>query len=123
MGIGTFIEMSRGLPRNLLVTLKHIFQWASFNGEIPFRASPITRKSQQQGVLEAAQWFLRDAEVLGEQGGHVQTAIHRLANLFREIRFSDKPAECSLSTFSTNSAEVSEKARGVLELAENWSLL
>jgi hypothetical protein len=122
-GIETFIDMSRGVPQNLLVILKHIFQWASFNGESPFRGPPISRQSQRQGVAEAAQWFFRDADVLGEEGSNVQDAIRRLAQLFREIRFADKPAECSLSTFSANVAAVTPRTRQTLELAEKWSLL
>jgi hypothetical protein len=123
IGIDTFIKMSRGLPRNLLVILKHVFQWASFNGETPFRGEPITRAAQQKGVLEAAQWFFRDAEVLGEEGANVQNALRRLAELFRDIRFADKPAECSLSTFSTNLAGITSRSRALLDLSEKWSLL
>lgn len=123
VGIDTFIEMSRGLPRNLLVVLKHIVQWSLFNGERPFTRDPISRKSQEQGVLEAAQWFLRDAEVLGEQGPSVKDSIRRLASLFRDIRFSDKPAECSLCAFSTDLSQVSARANRIIELAEWWSLL
>lgn len=123
VGFETFIEMSRGLPRNLLVVLKHVFQWAIFNGEQPFRESSISAPSQQQGVSESSRWFFRDAEVLGEDGPDVQAAIRRLADLFRAIRFSDKPAECSLSTFALNWEQISPRARQLIELAEQWSLL
>lgn len=123
LGFDTFVEMSKGLPRNLLVILKHVFQWASFNGEKPFRGTPMSIASQQQGVSEAAQWFFRDAEVLGEEGVNVQNAVRRLADLFRAIRFSDKPAECSLSTFSANLAPLSPRTRQLIDLAEKWSLL
>ena len=47
IGLSTFIEISSGLPRHLLILLKHIFAWASFNGEKPFRSSPISERSQQ----------------------------------------------------------------------------
>lgn len=123
IGIDTFVEMSRGLPRNLLVILKHVVQWAVFNGERPFRGEPISRRSQQRGVTEAAQWFLRDAEVLGEDALYVQNSIEQLADLFRGVRYSDKPAECSLSTFSANLGSANERSREILRLAENWSLL
>jgi hypothetical protein len=123
LGVDTFIEMSRGLPRNLLVVLKHVVQWAVFNGESPFRGEPISRKSQQKGVREAASWFFRDAEVLGEDASNVQDAVQQLANLFRGVRYSDKPAECSLSTFSTNLTTITPRSREIIDLAENWSLL
>jgi hypothetical protein len=123
VGFDTFVEMSRGLPRNLLVLLKHVFQWAIFNGEQPFRSAPISIPSQQQSVDEAARWFFRDAEVLGEDGPDVQRAVRRLADLFRAIRFSDKPAECSLSTFAVDLEQTSPRARRLITLAEQWSLL
>ena len=123
VGLHTFVEMSRGLPRNLLVVLKHVFQWASFNDEKPFQAEPISVSSQQRGVLEASTWFLHDAEVLGTNGVDVQDAIKRLADLMRRVRFSDKPAECSLSTFVVDLSAVSERSREMIELAQQWSLL
>jgi hypothetical protein len=122
-GLATFIDMSRGLPRNLFVILKHIYQWATFNGEHPFMGAPISLAAQQNGVAEAAQWFFRDAEVLGRDGPDVQDGVRRLANLFRQLRLSDKPAECSLSTFSTDFAAVSARSRQVIEASEKWSLL
>lgn len=123
LGFATFAEMSRGLPRNLLVLLKHVYQWALFNGEQPFREAPISVPSQQQGVTEASRWFFRDAEVLGEDGADVQAAVRRLGDLFRAIRFSDKPAECSLSTFSVNLEEITPRSRRLIQIAEQWSLL
>jgi len=123
VGFDTFVEMSRGLPRNLLVVLKHIFQWAIFNGEQPFRELALSVSSQQQGVMEASRWFFRDAEVLGDDGPDVQSAVRRLAELFRAIRFSNKPAECSLSTFAVDMVTITPRARQLIELAEQWSLL
>ena len=123
VGLKAFVEMSRGLPRNLLVVLKHVFQWASFNNEKPFQAQAISVSSQTRGVLEASTWFLYDAEVLGTNGVYVQDAITRLADLMRRIRFSDKPTECSLSTFVVDRSAVSEATRGMIDLAQQWSLL
>src|SRR5205823_11928323 len=63
IGIETFIDMSVGLPRNLLILLKSVFAWAVYRGETPFihRESPISIESQQAGVAEAADWFFGDA--------------------------------------------------------------
>ena len=123
VGLEAFVEMSQGLPRNLLVVLKHVFQWASFNDEKPFQAEAISVASQQRGVFEASTWFLYDAEVLGTDGVYVQDAITRLADLMRRVRFSDKPAECSLCTFVVDRSAVSGKTREMIDLAQQWSLL
>ena len=123
VGLEAFVDMSRGLPRNLLVVLKHVFQWASFNDERPFQAEAISVASQQRGVFEAATWFLYDAEVLGTDGVYVQDAITRVADLMRRVRFSDKPAECSLCTFTVDRSAVSRRTREMIDLAQQWSLL
>lgn len=123
-GVEELIKMSHGLPRNLLVTLKFIYKWSIFNGEKPLRGEKmISKKSQNQGVREAAEWFFNDAQPIGGDGKNVRDSISRLATLFREIRFSDKPAEVSLITFSVDISKVTEKARNIIELAEKWSLI
>ncbi len=123
VGLTTFIEISSGLPRNLLILLKHIFAWATFNGERPFRDKPISMRSQQAGVLEASEWFYRDARMIGREGQLVMDGVNRLGTLFRGIRFSEKPSECSCSTFSADVSRSSETARRLLDLTEKWSLL
>lgn len=124
LGFETFIEMSDGLPRNLLIILKHIFRWAIFNGENPFqRGEVISLESQRKGVREASDWFYHDARMTGVDGELVRASIDRLATLFREIRFSDKPSECSLLAFSADLSPTSEQARESIDIAERWSLL
>lgn len=123
LGVDTFIEMSRGLPRNLLVILKHVYQWAVFLDEQPFRARLISKEAQRRGVLEASQWFLHDAEVLGEHSQELRLFVDRLAALFREIRFSDKPPECSLITFSVAESSLPSGIGDLLAEAQQWSLI
>lgn len=61
LGLHSFIGMSDGLPRNLLIILKLIFKWAIFYGEQPFRGERMSSRSQRGGILEAAEWFFEDA--------------------------------------------------------------
>ncbi len=123
VGLPTFIDMSWGLPRNLLVTLKNVCSWAMFKEERPFRDRPISINAQMEGVSEATNWFFRDHRPTGSDGPDVQDAISRLATLFRGIRYSDKPSECSLCAFSCDLSQVSEEARRRVDLAQKWSLL
>ncbi len=122
-GIETIIDMSHGLPRNLLIILKCIYKWSIFNGEKPFTKDQISIKSQMQGIKEASEWFFQDARSVGESGSVLSDSISRLAQLFRECRFSDKPSEVSLNSFSTDLTKVSKKAQITLDLAVKWSLL
>jgi hypothetical protein len=122
-GITTFIAMSQGFPRNLLNILKHIYNASIFNGEQPFVKSNISITSQREGVKAASNWFFDDARSTGDEGTNARDAVSRLAELFREIRFSDKPSECSLVTFSCPEKSISKEARRTLLLAEKVSLL
>src|SRR5207249_1396619 len=78
-GIESFIHMSMGLPRLLLIILKHIYNWAIFNNERPFTGPPISVEAQQKGVLQAASWFFDDARSKGEEGAFLQECLKRLA--------------------------------------------
>jgi hypothetical protein len=124
LGMSDFIDMSAGLPRNLLTILKHIYQWSVFNDESPFvGGNKISISSQKEGVLEASDWFFRDARIVESNGTVIQDSISRLATLFRDIRFSDKPSECSLSTFSVDLTSISPKSKEIIKAAEDRSLL
>lgn len=122
-GAETFVNISWGIPRNLLVLFKNVFEWAVFKGERPFTAMPISLAAQNAGVREAANWFFRDSRMTGSDGRLVLDSMHRLGELFREIQYSDKPSECELTTFSFDSSQASEEATRIIQLAINYSLL
>lgn len=123
VGLETFIIMSMGLPRNLLIILRHVYNWALFNNEQPFQGGSISINSQQKGIMQAAEWFLRDARTKGAEGQMLQEAISRLAVFFRKVRFSAKPVECSLCSFSVDQGKVNKETLDALNLAEKYSLL
>lgn len=123
LGVDAFIAMSSGLPRNLLTVLKFVHRWARFFGEEPFKGHAISKRAQTEGVLEAANWFFEDARTAGNEASAVQAAIERLAAFMRALRFSDKPVESSLCTFSVNEVLLSERERAVLKHAHDVSLL
>jgi hypothetical protein len=109
LDIDTYIDMSQGLPRNLLMIFKEIYDWAIQNGEKPFKEGEISINSQSNGL---------DGKDVDRTDG-----IRRLAELFREIRYSDKPIECSLCTFSFNSNECPKEVYDIIDGSEKVSLL
>jgi hypothetical protein len=122
-GLDTLIHLSQGIPRNLLSLLKHIYRRSFFAGEKPFQqGSVISIRSQVEGVRDAAAWFWEDAQP-DSHGTEVRAAIEALAELFREVRYSPKPAECDLGTFTVGPNVGTAIAREVLQHAENWSYL
>lgn len=123
VGLPAWIRMSDGIARNLITTLKHVFDWAFFQNESVYSNAGVSIRSQIKGTKDASQWFINDARVLGEDLGLVQTGTARVASLMRSLRFSEKPPECSLSTFSVDLQSVNPTARRVLDTSERWSLL
>lgn len=123
LGLKSFIIMSGGLPRVLLTIMRSIFEWAIYNGEDPMEQDGISIDSQYRGVMEAAEWFFSSMRKSGREGAAIQIATDRLAQIFRESRFSDLPIECSLNTFSVSLHQLSEEARHVLDLCEQRSFI
>jgi len=121
-GLETIIHLSQGAPRNALSLLKNIYKRAIFNGEEPFLNDKISIKSQTEGIADTAEWFWDDVH-LDNNGVRIRIAIENLSTLFRYIRFSNKPTECDLSSFSVDINILSEEARNTIKNAENWSYL
>lgn len=118
-----YIHMSQGLPRNLLMIFQKIYDWAIQNGEKPFMEGKISINSQSNGLANAADWFWTDARIHDGKDADRMESIQRLAELFREIRYSDKPVECSLCTFSFNINECTREVFEIIDGSEKVSLL
>jgi hypothetical protein len=121
-GFKTLVQLSQGVPRNLLSLLKHIYRRSAFAGEAPFVSGQISVEAQVQGIYDASEWFWEDAQP-DEHGPLVRNAVEHLATLARSIRFSDSPSECDMCCFLVNSDDLSVEAARALRMAENWSFL
>lgn len=121
-GIEKIIRMSAGIPRHLLIMLKHIYRWSIYNGEGPFKNSVISEDAQLSGIDDAIKWFLDDARVPGPFGKPVAGTIERIGQIMHTIRFSDIPPECSMASFSINASE-NEGIASILEHLEQYSYL
>jgi hypothetical protein len=107
----------------LLGLLQQIYRRSIFAGEHPFRPGrKIGVQAQSDGIRDASAWFWDDAQP-DSNGPEARHAVQSLAELFSGVRFSLKPAECSLGTFTIGSNEGSDNARAVLRYAQNWSYL
>ena len=123
LGLGAFVEMSSGLPRHLLIVLKFVHRWALFLGEQPFAVRPVSVAAQYEGVAQAANWFFDDARTTGSDVEMTQSSVERLANFMRRLRYSDKPVESSLTTFSFDEAAAEPLAVQRIRNAHSMSLL
>ena len=122
LGFDAFVRMSAGLPRCLLALLQEMYSWAHFYGERPF-TEPLSLNAQRAGITHASDWFFEETRAPGRTGTSIRTAMTRLGELLRDVRFSSKPADCSLSTFTLDGTHASETTLKLLEEAENWSML
>ena len=124
LGFAECVALSGGLPRALLVVLKHIYRWAVFNGEQPFmRGSVISAESQRAGVQEAADWFRTDLPSIGPNGAGARAAIERLGRFLKALRFSDKPTESSACTIGVDKEGLKEAARAMVEHCIEFAFL
>jgi hypothetical protein len=123
LGLDTFIDMSAGLPRNLLVILKNSVRWATFLGESPFSGHPISDEAQREGVLESSKWYFDYVIGTGHDGVLVRDMVGRLGSFLRVLRFTDKPVESSLATVSFDESALSAQARRLIDIATQWNLL
>lgn len=121
LGIDMWVRMSDGIIRNLITTLKHVYDWSLFRGEDIYGDGSISLGSQSQGVQDSCRWFINDANVLEADRGMVDASVKRIATLLRKLRFAQKPSECSLCRFSVNLNAILPQARRIIEAAEMWS--
>jgi hypothetical protein len=121
-GMRTFIRMSEGLPRSLLILLKEIFDWAIYNCPHD-KIETIPIRDQELGLLEGAEWFLTTMRKSGDHEPAILTAVERLGRLFETNRFADKPIECSLLGFSIRERDLAPLTQERLRLAEQHSFL
>ncbi len=122
-GVDKWIDMSNGIIRNYLTILKNIFDGANDCGESDLLNVGISERAQTMGVEDSCQWFLDDATVLGDSEGIVKQSLSSICHLLEQLRFSKKPSECSLSTFSVDLSTMIPSARDCIDQAYKWSLL
>jgi hypothetical protein len=122
-GIDKLIKMSAGIPRHFLIMLKYIYKWSIYNGENPFSHGKISELSQRKGLLDTAQWFLEDARASGDDGKLMSSSINRIGQYLQDIRFSNTPPECSLSSFSIKQIDISPSVGRILDYLEQYSYL
>ena len=111
IGFDNIIKISNGIPRHVLIIMKHIFKWNEYYELATFKSikTKISSESQLNAIRDTAKWFIEDARIPGDDGSIAKDAIERLCDYLRELRFSDIPPECSISTFSIKSKFVSSR--------------
>lgn len=125
IGFVNLVRISNGIPRHFLIIMKHIYRWSEFYEKNIFRNTfdKIDAKSQSMSISDAALWFLEDAKVPGKNGNKMKDSIERLCDYLRELRFSDLPPECSISSFSINTKVITSDITEIIDFLEQYSYI
>lgn len=124
IGFDNLIKISNGIPRHFLIIMKHIFKWNDYFDNKTFKSSnKINSETQLNAINDTAKWFIEDARIPGENGNNTRDCIERLCDYLRELRFSDTPPECSISSFSIKSKYLPTEISKTLEFLEQYSYI
>ncbi len=125
IGFDNIIKISNGIPRHVLIIMKHIFKWNEYYELSTFKSikSKISAESQLNAIKDTAKWFIEDARIPGDEGSIAKDSIERLCDYLRELRFSDVPPECSISTFSIKSKFVPTEISKIINFLEQYSYI
>lgn len=122
-GFETFVRMSYGNPRNLLVVLGHAYELAQFR-ELDFiDGRPLSIQYQTQASVAAARFAFENDSNYGRASDVARDAVRRLGEFLRTARFSLRIPEVSPLAVSFSDDDLSSNAREVLNAALNYSLI
>lgn len=122
-GWETFVDMSSGNPRNLLVLLGEAYSIAAFR-ELSFAPeSPLSIDLQTAAAEEAARFMFEQDTNYGSNSDLARTAVARLGNLLRAARYSLNIPEVSPLAVSFANESLTPQASDSLKFALNYSLV
>lgn len=122
-GFDTFVKMSSGNPRNLLIILGKAYEIAAFK-EVDFVNGPaLSIQIQTLAAEEAARYFFESDTNYGSQAEQARVAIERLASILRTARYALNIPEKSPLAVSFFEGDLSENSKNTLNSALNYSLV
>ena len=122
-GFETFVKMSSGNPRNLLIVLGRMHEMAAFR-EMSFdKSQKLSVRLQTEAAIEAARLLLESDTNYGGMADQAREAIMKLALTLRTARFALCISEVSPLAVSFAIEDLKEDARAVLNSALNYSLI
>jgi len=122
-GFDTFVRMSSGNPRNLLIILGRAYEIAAFK-EIDFINGPkLSVDMQTEAALEAARFMYERDTNYGSQSQQAQDAVTRLALILRTARYALNIPEVSPLAVSFSDADLTPEAKNTLHSALNYSFV
>lgn len=122
-GFETFVKMSSGNPRNLLVILGRAYEIASFR-ELDFvNGAPLSVQLQTDAALEASRFMYERDTNYGGLSDLARMAAGRLAEVLRTARYALNIPEVSPLAVSFADTDLLPHSRRALDAALNYSFL
>ncbi|MDN3558611.1 hypothetical protein [Vreelandella neptunia] len=122
-GFDTFVKMSSGNMRSLLIILGRLFAIAKFKGVDFGGPEKLSVEMQTEAAIESAQFLYESDSNFGEASDKAREAVLRLAQLLRTARYALNIPEVSPITVSFSDSDLNETARFVLNNALNYSFV
>ena len=120
-GFETFVSMSSGNPRNLLIILGRAYEIAAFR-ELDFiDGNPLSIDLQTQAAIEAARFMFERDTNYGSPSDVARVAAERLAIILRTARYSLNIPEVSPLAVSFSDTDLTNESRSALANALNYS--
>lgn len=122
-GFDSFIQMSSGNPRNLLIILSRAYDIANFRDLDFLGETPLRIQYQTTAAVEAARFMFEHDTSYGGLCDLAKSAVERLAAFLRTARYSLNIPEASPLVVSFSDDLFSDQAKEVLKAALNFSLV
>lgn len=120
-GFDNLVKISNGIPRHFLMIMKHIFRWNTFY-ENDFSNDTVSTEIQLLAIKDTVLWFMEDANKTDENTNY-RYSIESICNFLRELRFSDLPPECSISTFEIKNVDFNLGLKKIITFLEQYSYI
>lgn len=122
-GFDTFVRMSSGNPRNLLIVLGRAYEIATFKGIDFINGPKLSIAMQTEAALEAARFMFERDTNYGSQSEQARDAVARLALILRTARYALNIPEVSPLAVSFSEADLTPEAKKTLHSALNYSFV
>lgn len=123
-GFDSFIELSNGNVRSLILLLKNTIENSSIRGEKPLEDNGfISIDSQYLSAYRVAEWYYNDAEIFGDEAKKLYSSIKKLTDYLKLYRASNNLPEKNVLGFYFREKEVSVEVSECIKLLEEYSFL
>lgn len=124
IGFDSFIELSNGNVRSLILLLKNTIENSSIRGEKPLEDNGcISIDSQYLSAYRVAEWYYNDAEIFGDEAKKLYSSIKKLTDYLKLYRTSNNLPETNVLGFYYREKDVSVEVSECIKLLQEYSFL